>query len=100
MDCYIADGISNIVSAHIHHQKIKVIIDKFISNKNRRQEFNSQILHKIAMCSGVSKPKIEIDHISSFSCPGLQAADFIAGAAFSKYERGCEDYYEIIKSKD
>jgi len=43
--------------------------------------------------------RLEIFHESSEQHPGIQIADFIAGAVFQKYERQIDDYYSIVRPK-
>ncbi len=50
-------------------------------------------------CYSSNPPKIEIVREDSQQHPGLQVADFVAGAVFQYYERGKREFYEIIKPK-
>ena len=83
-------------------RRINLIIDKFITNETKRINFDSYIKKKIrdsCMRCGMIVPKVDIKHASSQSYPGLQAADFVAGSIFNKYERKYNAYYEIIEPK-
>jgi len=85
-----------------HQRKIKIIIDKFLTNEHERNNFDNRILRKInETCDkyGISYPDVTVEHASSQSYPGLQVADFIAGSIFNKYERKNNEYYKIIESK-
>lgn len=42
---------------------------------------------------------IHVNYIESHNYYPIQAADFIANAVYAKYERGCIDYYNLIKHK-
>jgi len=61
----------------------RIIVDKFIMQKEKRDEFNSYMQMRI---SNFGK-RLEIFHESSEQHAGIQIADFVAGAVFQKYER-------------
>ncbi len=83
-----------------NEKEFKIIVDKFIMSEEKRKEFNWYLKHKLLNSYGRSNPpKIEIVHKDSQQNPGLQVADFVAGAVFQYYERGKCEFYEIIKPK-
>ncbi len=82
-------------------REFKIIVDKFIMSEEKRKEFNLYLKHRLLNNSyGHSNPpKIEIVHEDFQQHPGLQVADFVAGAVFQYYERGRCEFYKIIKPK-
>ncbi len=84
------------------HRRIKLVIDKFLTNEVERSNFDEYILQKVeevCLKHGIIVPEVRVNHASSQSHCGLQVADFVAGSIFNKYERGYEKYYTIIKPK-
>jgi len=71
--------------------KSKLIVDKRVSNKIVRADFNQHIKQETAF-------KVDIIHENSQLNKCLQATDFIVGAIFRKYESGDSKYYDIIKN--
>ncbi|MFP3946905.1 MAG: DUF3800 domain-containing protein [Archaeoglobaceae archaeon] len=85
-----------------YRRKIIVLVDKFLTRKYERENFNSYLESKICeTCDkyGIIYPTVEIEHVPSYAYTGIQASDIVAGAIFSKYERGESDFYEIIEPK-
>ena len=70
----------------------KLIVDKRISNKVIRADFDEYIKQNTAF-------KVDITHENSMYNQCLQATDFIAGAIFRKYESGDSRYYDFIKDR-
>lgn len=70
----------------------RLIVDKRISNKVIRADFDEYIKQNIAF-------KVEITHENSMYNQCLQATDFIAGAIFRKYESGDSRYFDLIKDR-
>lgn len=70
----------------------KLIVDKRISNKVIRADFDGYIKQKTAF-------KVDITHENSMFNQCLQATDFIAGAVFRKYESGDSRYYDLITNR-
>ncbi len=98
---YLAGFITESLSyEYCDEREFKIIIDKFIMSEEKRKEFNWYLELRLLNSYGRSNsPKIEIIHEDSQRHPGLQVADFVAGAVFQRYERGRCEFYEIIKPK-
>lgn len=98
---YLAGFIAESLSYEYSNEKeFKIIVDKFIMSKEKRNEFNWYLKYRLLNSYGQSNPpKIEITHEDSQQHPGLQIADFVAGAVFQYYERGRDEFYEIVKPK-
>ena len=84
-------------------QKINIVFDKSLSKK-RIMGFNKYLKEKLSYLSyrdGVTLPldNIYSQHIDSEIEPCLQAADAVAGAYFQKYEKGDNQYAEIVNDK-
>jgi uncharacterized lipoprotein YajG len=71
---------------------LKLIVDKRISNKVIRADFDQYIKQKAAF-------KVDITHENSEYNKCLQATDFIAGAIFRKYESSDSRFYDLIKDR-
>lgn len=82
--------------------EIEFIIDKSLS-KQSRERFDEYFRNKLDWKQLVEKgripPKYLITHENSQNDPCLQIVDYLAGAAFSKFEHGDSQYYDIIKPK-
>ena len=72
--------------------KLKLIVDKRISNKVVRADFDRYVREKTGF-------KVDISHENSEYNKCLQATDFIAGAIFRKYESGDCRFYDLIKDR-
>jgi len=72
--------------------KLKLIVDKRISNKVVRTDFDRYVREKTGF-------KVDISHENSEYNKCLQATDFIAGAIFRKYESGDCRFYDLIKDR-
>ncbi len=70
----------------------KLIVDKRISNKVIRADFDEYVKQNTAF-------KVDITHENSMYNQCLQATDFIVGAIFRKYESGDSRYFDIIKDR-
>ena len=72
--------------------KLELIVDKRISNKVVRTDFDRYVREKTGF-------KVDISHENSEynKCP--QATDFIAGAIFRKYESNDSRFYNLIKDR-
>lgn len=81
---------------------IKFIIDKSLS-KQSRERFDEYFRNKLDWKQLVEKgripPKYSITHENSQNDPCLQIVDYLAGAAFAKFEHGDSQYYNIIKPR-
>jgi hypothetical protein len=71
---------------------LKLIVDKRISNKVIRADFDQYIKQKAAF-------KVDITHENSEYNKCLQATDFIVGAIFRKYESSDSRFYDLIKDR-
>lgn len=72
--------------------KLKLIVDKRISNKVIRTDFDQYVREKTGF-------QVDISHENSEYNKCLQATDFIAGAIFRKYESGDCRFYDLIKDR-
>lgn len=84
-------------------QKINIVFDKSLSKK-RITGFNKYLKEKVSYLSyrdGATLPLdcIYCQHIDSEIEPCLQATDAVAGAYFQKYEKGDNQYVEIVTDK-
>jgi hypothetical protein len=87
--------------ARTKNRSIFLIMDRFLSKK-AIERFNEGLAEKgsTAVWQFRKLPiDFKIEHVDSQSEPCLQAADFVAGAIFTKYERGDSKFYDIIKSR-
>jgi len=98
---YLAGFIAESLSYEYDEDELIVVVDKFIMSEEKRREFNWYLEYRLHNgVQGLSDiPKITIVHENSQQHPGLQVADFVAGAVFKYYEHGISEYYEIIKPK-
>ena len=78
-------------------EDIELIVDKSLG-KEKRDEFNAYVRDKI-LDKLKSKIKITVEHKDSKEDKCIQAADFVSGAIFSKYEFDSDIYYNIIQNK-
>ena len=92
---YLTGFLIESLSYYEDESDFRIIVDKFIMQKEKRDEFNSYMQMRI---SNFGK-RLEIFHESSEQHAGIQIADFVAGAVFQKYERQKESYYSIILPK-
>jgi len=87
-------------------EKLTVCVDRSLSESNR-EAFNDYALRKakwvwdreLGRTPPLHDSQIEVIHETSEKEPCLQLADYVAGAAFQKVERGKEEYYKLIKNK-
>jgi len=85
-------------------EKLNVIVDKRIEEK-RRREFDKYVELKAFQVSRIKgdfivyRDRISVDHRNSKYDPCLQAADFLAGAEFHRFERRNYAYHNIIYDK-
>lgn len=86
-------------------ERLNVIIDRRIE-KRRREEFDRyvklkayQVSRRINGRNIVYSDRIFVDHRDSKFDPCLQAADFLAGAEFQRFERRNYAYHNIIRNK-
>lgn len=82
------------------HERLNVIIDRRIEER-RREEFDKYVKLKAYYVSRTInvRDRILVDHRNSKYDPCLQAADFLAGAEFQRYENRDCSYHNIIKDK-
>ncbi len=83
--------------------KIVYIIDRQSWSKKRRESFDLYVQNKASWVSVMENksnpPIVETNHKSSYDCPCLQVADYVAGAVFRAVERGMHEYFDQIKEK-
>ena len=91
--------ITNLVSAY-DLTSIRFVVDKSLSREGRLR-FNTYLIDKLSWRQVVEKgsdmPTVDIVHLQSEGEPCLQVADYYAGAAFARYERGNSTYYDMIR---
>ena len=81
-------------------KEIHIRIDRSL-NRTKRDRFNDY-LHKRKNWLETRIGEINlksIEHVDSKKEAGIQVADFVAGAAFQKFERGNGEYIEKIQEK-
>ncbi len=94
---FIAESLSN---DYDNENEFEIIVDKFIMREEKRREFDKYLKSRLLKnYRHPVEPKIKIIHGDSRQYPGLQVADFVAGAIFQYYERGNHKFYEIIEPK-
>lgn len=86
-----------------YNEKIKITVDKRIYTKELEREFSHYISVKVVsdIGNGIhSASMIKINHLSSHTSSGIQAADFIASGTL-RYYRGKdeENHFEIFDKK-
>ncbi|MFH0815425.1 MAG: DUF3800 domain-containing protein [Methanobacteriota archaeon] len=82
-------------------RRIVLCLDRCMSKANRTR-FDARVSKKkesVSESLGKLPTTLSIDHVASESVPGVQVADFVAGAIYAKYEHGDSRYYDIIESK-
>jgi hypothetical protein len=82
-------------------RRITLYLDRCMSRANRAR-FDDYVLKKkesVSESLGKLPTTLSIVHVSSVSVPGVQVADFVAGAIYAKHEHGDSRYYEIIERK-
>lgn len=75
-----------------HHANAHFAFDKHFSKPNQRAHVKS-ILEELAGQS------LEIRSEDSQRNPGIQVADFVAGAALAKYQREEDKYLEVVRER-
>jgi hypothetical protein len=71
---------------------LNIVVDKFLNSDKQIEKFNECISRKI-------RANPEIEHVSSKSSRGIQAVDFVAGAAHRKYRNSDGSFINIISDK-
>ena len=103
----VAEGIIPEVLPYINKTgRLFIVIDKSLP-RSSWEAFNTYTKNKATYTWSVKWGKtqplivrnIEILHRNSENEPCLQAADFLAGAGFHKFEFGNNNYYKIIEGK-
>ncbi|MCS6770104.1 MAG: DUF3800 domain-containing protein [Candidatus Caldarchaeum sp.] len=81
---------------------VNFVLDKSL-HEATREEFERYLQDKMVWKffkeRGHGVPTSKITHMNSQDEVCLQAADYIAGACFRKYERGDDSFYQIISQK-
>ncbi len=80
---------------------ITIQIDKSLT-KEAIERFDKYFEKKTSWVSsnmGYSPRRVKVNHENSYDDPCIQAADYIAGAAFRKFERNDSTYYGMLKDK-
>lgn len=94
---YLTGFLVESLSYYEDENDFRIIVDKFIMQKERRDEFDNYL--RLRMSNRSRTKNLEVFHENSEQHAGLQIADFIAGAVFQKYERQIEKYYNVIRPK-
>jgi hypothetical protein len=87
--------------ARSRNRNVFMILDRFLPKK-AIERFNESLAERGSMAigrAGKLPQSLIIEHIDSQSEPCLQAADFVAGAVFTKFERGDSRFYDSIKAR-
>jgi hypothetical protein len=88
------------VSRTVHVSSMNIIVDKRWSKEKTRDVYDRAVTSAaIEHHPGVFPPAIRVSHMDSEATPGLQAADFVAGAVFQSVERGNDFYLKLIQSR-
>jgi len=87
------------------NDKLNIIVDKSLP-RSSREAFNIYARNKASWLLTMWEKEypielsaIEVRHENSQKEPCLQAADFLAGACFCKYERNNDCYYQLFENK-
>jgi len=103
----IVDSImKNILPKLTSNDKLYIIVDRSLSRLSA-DAFNNYAINKASwlmtvqwrQTEQIKLSNIEVRHENSQKEPCLQAADFLAGACFHKYEHKNDCYYRIIENK-
>ena len=79
---------------------LQLVLDRRYTDKKRRKKLNHSILARTLDFSQGPRAFIaEIEHSDSAQEKGVQAADAVVWSIGQKYERGNDEFYEIIKDK-
>lgn len=92
--------VSTIISNY-EPERIEIVVDKRMT-KELVSEFNVYLSGKVGWKSHLEDkdpPPHSVQHADSTSEPCLQAADYVSGSTFRKFECNDDKYYERIKSK-
>jgi chorismate mutase len=103
----IVDSImKNILPKLMPNDKLHIIVDRSLS-RIAADAFNTYAIDKASwlmtvqwrQTEHIKLSNIEVHHENSQKEPCLQAADFLAGACYHKYENNSDCYYKIIENK-
>ncbi|MEM0301823.1 MAG: DUF3800 domain-containing protein [Archaeoglobaceae archaeon] len=95
---YLTGFLANSLEYYAQEKAFKIVVDKFIMSREQRADFDHYFKTRLYNNCKILK-RVDITHEDSQQNPGLQIADFVAGAIFRRYERGLTDFYDIIKPK-
>ena len=98
--------IKNILSLVDPNEDINIYVDRSLSKLNR-DSFDRYIEYKASWiwniklnkASQLRPDQIKIKHVNSEKDNCIQLSDYIAGAAFQKYERNNDVYYNTIEKR-
>jgi len=87
-------------------ERLTICVDRRLY-RSSREAFNDYALRKakwvwdveLGKSPPLTEGQIRVIHESSEREQCLQLADYVAGAAFQKFERGREEYYKLIENK-
>ena len=88
------------VFGRICARSFDVVMDRRWTKEKTRNDLDEEIeLAAAIRHCGHFAPDVKISHFDSRSSPGLQVADFVAGALFQKFERANGSYCDIISKE-
>ena len=97
--------VNNIITDLVNGYDVKdltVTVDKSLPRAGI-DEFNRYLADKLSWRQVVEKgddmPTFRVYHLQSEGQPGLQVADYCAGAAFSYFERANPVFYDLLRPK-
>lgn len=93
--------ITNVLARYTPN-KIIFTLDKSLSKIARKaynNYFEDKLYWKALVEQGRIPPKYEVRHVDSRDDECIQIADYIAGAAFRKFEHNDPKYYNLIRDK-
>ena len=76
--------------------RLALIIDKRYTKPAQRQRLDKAIRETVSEQTAL---QLRVEHIPSYHCKELQAADGVAWAIWQKYEHGDDRFYRIIADK-
>lgn len=74
---------------------VEIIVDKSLYGV-QRENFNDYVEGRIGERVSI---EIDVTHVDSKQCPGVQAVDFIAGAINRKYREEDDSYYQKVEQR-
>jgi hypothetical protein len=97
----VVEPVVSTIMSNYEPEKIEIVVDKRMT-KELVGEFNDYLSGKVGWKSHLEDkdpPLHRVQHKDSTSEPCLQAADYVSGSAFRKFEHNDDEYYDMIRSK-